>query len=83
VEQGEKLSKGNTKLIFIIFKYSVRTAKKTQLVSMITINWLTLFREIIAVYCENNMKRRHSRQSTELLSVQAGGAYSYHCAFMS
>jgi hypothetical protein len=37
-------------------KNSVRTAKKTQHFTITKINWLTLFREIIAVYCENYMK---------------------------
>jgi hypothetical protein len=39
-----------------MFKYPVRTAKRTQYLSIIRINWLTLFREIIAVYSENKSK---------------------------
>jgi hypothetical protein len=38
------------------FKNSVRTAKKTQHFTITKINWLTLFKEIIAVYCENHTK---------------------------
>jgi hypothetical protein len=44
------------KLVQIIFKNSVRTAKKTQLFTIKKINWLTLFKEIITVYGENNTK---------------------------
>jgi hypothetical protein len=40
----------------LIFKNSVRTAKKTQLFTITKINWLTLFKEIIAVYSENHTK---------------------------
>jgi hypothetical protein len=39
-----------------MFKHSVRTAKKTQRVSMKAINWLTLFKETIAVYSEKHTK---------------------------
>jgi hypothetical protein len=35
---------------------AVLTAKKTQRVNITTINWLTLFKEIIAVYSESHMK---------------------------
>jgi hypothetical protein len=34
----------------------IRTAKKTQHFTITKINWLTLFKEIIAVYSENHMK---------------------------
>jgi hypothetical protein len=39
--------------IQIIFKHWVRASKKTTT----TINWLTLFKEIIAVYTENHMSK--------------------------
>jgi hypothetical protein len=44
------------KLDWIIFKNSVRTAKKTWHFTITKINQLTLFKEIIAVYCENHRK---------------------------
>jgi hypothetical protein len=44
------------KLVWIIFKNSVRTAKKTLHFKITKINWLTLFKEIIAVYTENHTK---------------------------
>jgi hypothetical protein len=63
------------------FKHSVRAAKETQHVSMTTISWLTLFREIITVYSENHKKHMNTLcvQNAELLKVKTGGTYSYHC----
>jgi hypothetical protein len=40
--------KGNLKLVWIIFKNSFLTAKKTPRLTITRINWLTLFKEIIA-----------------------------------
>jgi hypothetical protein len=53
-------------LVWIIFKNSVRTAKKTQLFTITKINLLTLFKEIIAVYRENHTKQ-YKMQSHWLL----------------
>jgi hypothetical protein len=39
-----------------LFNNSVRTAKKTQHFTITKINWLTLFKEIIAVYSEKHTK---------------------------
>jgi hypothetical protein len=63
-----------------IFKNPVPTSKKTQRVSTTTINWLTLFKEIIAVNCANHTKpmNTHCGKNTELVFVIAGGTYSYH-----
>jgi hypothetical protein len=44
------------KLVEVIFKNSVRTAKKTLHFTITKINWLTLFKEIIAVYTENHTR---------------------------
>jgi hypothetical protein len=44
------------KLVEIIFKDSVRTAKKTPHFAVTKINRLTLFKEIIGVYRENHTK---------------------------
>jgi hypothetical protein len=72
---------GYTKLnlVFIIFKHSVLTAKKTQRVSSTKNNWLMLFEEMI-VYSENYMKHITTLcgQSAELLIGKASGTYSYH-----
>jgi hypothetical protein len=64
------------KLAWIIFNDSVRTAKKTQHFTITKINWLTLFKEIIAVYIENHMK--HINKNAELLIVKASGTYNHH-----
>jgi hypothetical protein len=44
------------KLVYIIFKNSVRTAKKTQHFTITKVNWLMMFKEIIAVCSENHTK---------------------------
>jgi hypothetical protein len=44
------------KLVWIIFKNLLRTAKKTQHFTVTRINRLTLFKEIIAVYNESRKK---------------------------
>jgi hypothetical protein len=64
--------------VLIIFKNSVRTTKKTQHFTITKINWLMLFKEIIAVYAENHMKP--ILQNKELLTVEAGGAHGCHWA---
>jgi hypothetical protein len=40
----------------MLFKNSVRASKRTQHFTIIKINWLTPFKEIIAVYSENHAK---------------------------
>jgi hypothetical protein len=40
----------------MLFKNSVRTSKRTPHFPITEINWLTLFKEIIAVYSENHAK---------------------------
>jgi hypothetical protein len=49
---------------------------------MTTINWLILFRDIIAFYSENHTKSINTLcgQNAELLNVKAGGKYSYRSA---
>jgi hypothetical protein len=39
-------------LMFVIFKNSARSSKRTQHFTITKINWLMLFKEIIAVYSE-------------------------------
>jgi hypothetical protein len=45
-----------TKLVYILFKNSVRTAKGTPNFTITKINWLMLFKEVIAVYSKNHAK---------------------------
>jgi hypothetical protein len=44
------------KLFYILVKNSVRTSKRTPHFTITKINWLILFKEIIAVYSENHAK---------------------------
>jgi hypothetical protein len=46
-----------------MFNNTVRTAKKIQHFTDTRLNWLTLFKDIIAVYSENNMKHKRKVQS--------------------
>jgi len=46
----------------MLFKNSVRTSKRTPHFTITTINWLTLFKEITAVYTENRTDK-HKMQS--------------------
>jgi hypothetical protein len=63
------------KLVQIIFKDSVRTAKKTPHFTVTKINRLTLFKEIIAVYCQNDAT--HINTKRNLLISKAGGTNIY------
>jgi hypothetical protein len=71
-----------SKLVWIIFKNSARTAKKTQHFSVTKINLLMLFKKIIAVYSENHMKPINTLcgQNTELLIIKVTSTHTYHWA---
>jgi hypothetical protein len=45
-------------------------------------NRLMLFREVLAVYCENHMEHIDAPcgQNVEFLNVKSGGTYSYNYA---
>jgi hypothetical protein len=62
----------------MLFKNSVRTSKRTPYFTITKINWLTLFKEIIAVYSQNHTKPINTLRvkNAELLII-AGGVYSY------
>jgi hypothetical protein len=53
----------------------VRTSKETQHFTITKIKWLTLFKEIIAVYYENHTKPENTLcgQNGELLVIKADG----------
>jgi hypothetical protein len=51
------------KLVYILFKNSVRTSKRTPHFTITRINLLMLFKEIIAVYSENHAKPIHTKFS--------------------
>jgi hypothetical protein len=65
-------------LVFIIFKNSVRISKRTPHFTITKINWLMLFKEIIALYADKNKKSTNTKFI--LLMIKAGGTYSYHSA---
>jgi hypothetical protein len=65
------------KLVEIIFKNSVRTAKKTLHFTITKISWLTLFKEIIAICSENHTKPIRTKCR---IVVKAGGVYRYQWA---
>jgi hypothetical protein len=44
------------KLVYVSFKNSVRTSKRTPNFTITKIKWLMLVKEIIAVYSENHAK---------------------------
>jgi hypothetical protein len=48
------------KLVYVTFNNSVRTAKKTVHFTVTKINWLTLFKVIIAVYSQNHTKHTNT-----------------------
>jgi hypothetical protein len=52
---------------------------------MTTIDWLTLFKDTIAVYSENHTQPANTLcgQNAELLNVKTGGTYGYHRASKS
>jgi hypothetical protein len=60
--------------------YTVRTSQETQYVSATEPNRLMLFRETVAVYCENHTL---CGQNAEFMNVTAGGVYSNHSALKS
>jgi hypothetical protein len=61
----------------MLFKNSVRTSKRTPHITITKINWLTLFTEIIAVYCEYRMKPINPKCRSDDVSVRAGRTYAY------
>jgi hypothetical protein len=77
------LNPSNVGVIFqeeVIFKNSVRTAKKTQHFAITKIKWLMLFLEIIAVCSENHTKPITLRAKCRVTNIKAGGRYKYHSA---
>jgi hypothetical protein len=54
--------------------------KRKQCVSITKISWLMLFKEMIAIYYENNRKPINTVrvESAHLLNAKAGGTHSYH-----
>jgi hypothetical protein len=47
----------------MLFKNSVRTSKRTPHFTITKINWLMLFKEVIAVYSENHTKPINTKRN--------------------
>jgi hypothetical protein len=62
------LSRLKPKLVYVVLKNSVRTSKRTQLVTITNINLLTLL-EVIPVYAHNFTEPIY--KNTELLIIKA------------
>jgi hypothetical protein len=64
---------------------SVRASQETHYVSITKPNPLMLFREIIAVYCENHTEHINTLcgYNAEFYYGKAGGLYSDHCVLKS
>jgi hypothetical protein len=63
MEVKHKLNPLKTKLAYILFKNSVCTSKRTPHFTITKVNWLMLFREIIAVYSGNHAKPLNTKCS--------------------
>jgi len=48
-------------LLFIIFKNSVRTSKRTQHFTITKTNWLMQFKEVTVVYTEKHKKYKNTK----------------------
>jgi hypothetical protein len=61
---------------------SVRTSQETHYVSATKHSRLTLFRETVAVYCENHTEHTNTfcGQNAGFWYVKAGGTYNNHWA---
>jgi hypothetical protein len=67
------------KFVEIIYKNLVRTSQETHHVSATKPNLLMLFRETVAVYCENQTEHTYKlRVKCKVLDVKAGGKCSNH-----
>jgi hypothetical protein len=61
---------------------TVRTSQETHYVSATESNRLMMFRETVAVYCDNHMEHTYKLcvQNVEYCCVKAGGTNSNHWA---
>jgi hypothetical protein len=59
----------HTPKFLVTYKNAVRTSQETHYVSAVKTNRLMLFREEIAVYCENHMKHTNTLRGQNIESV--------------
>jgi hypothetical protein len=67
----------------MLFKNSVSTSKRTPHFTITTINWLTLFKEIISFTPTRRIIQNPQKQNATLQVVKAAGVYSYHLGLKS
>jgi hypothetical protein len=61
----------------MLFKNPVHTSKRTPHFIITEINWLTLFKEIIAAYSVNHAEPVNKKRQ-ELLNIKVVGTHIYH-----
>jgi hypothetical protein len=73
----QHINPSRTEIHLIIYKHTVRTSQETHLFSATNTSQLMLFREMVAVYCENQMKHKNTVfwENPELRYVKACGTY--------
>jgi hypothetical protein len=69
----------------VIYTNSVRTSQETHHVSATEPNRLMLFRETVAVYCENHTEHTNTEstlfeQDVMFFNVKMHGTHTYQCA---
>jgi hypothetical protein len=62
----------------MLFKNSVRTSERTPHFTITKINWLTLFKEVIAVYFQSHKKPTNTKRN--ITDCQTDDSYSYRSA---
>jgi hypothetical protein len=62
----------------MLFKNSVRTSKRTTHFTITKINWLTLFKEIIAVYSEHHAKLTNTKYSVFIHAIPYYATHNHH-----
>jgi hypothetical protein len=63
------------KLVWIVLKNSARASKRTPHFTITAIDLLTMFKEMIPVYAENNTKPTNTER--DVMTGKADGIYSY------
>jgi hypothetical protein len=70
-----------SELIFVIYTNSDRSSQERHYVSATKPNRLMLFRETVAVYCENHTEHTDTVYKNEgFFNITGSVPYSYHCA---
>ena len=80
----QKLTLLGFTFIQIIYKPSVHISQRTHTMSIIKINTLMTFREVIGSYCVSHVKQKYTIwKNMDFLNVTEGGIYTYQWALNS